>query len=237
MFKNPRHILIIDDDVELATLFVDYLTLEGFRTSAAHSGAEGVEAALHEELDLIVLDEAMPGEDGAEVLRRLREKSEVPVLMLTVRDDSPERIRTLELGADDCVRKPCPPRELVARINAILRRTTSARAVASPVVVGPVTISPAQRSVRSGEKPIELTGTEFSLFELLARNVGSPISKEEIYPKVLGRPMGPYDRAIDVHVSSIRHKLAAVIGKSLAIKSIRGVGYQLVVRSDEPGAA
>ena len=98
-------------------------------------------------------------------------------------------------------------------------------------------ISPAQRSVRSGEKPIELTGTEFSLFELLARNVGSPISKEEIYPKVLGRPMGPYDRAIDVHVSSIRHKLAAVIGKSLAIESIRGVGYQLVVRSDEPGAA
>lgn len=236
MFKNPRKILVIDDDEELATLFVDYLTLEGFLTSAALSGEEGLEAASRESFDLIVLAETMPAPDGLEVLRRLRRNSQVPVLMLTSRGDSADRIHSLELGADDYVRKPCPPRELVARINAILRRSSSARAVASPVSVGPVTIDPAQRTVMSGTRPIELTSTEFSLFELLARNAGTPVCKEDIYPKVLGRPMGPYDRAIDVHVSSIRHKIAAVIGRSLVIESIRGVGYQLVVRSDAPEA-
>ena len=232
MFKNPRRILIIDDDVELATLFVDYLTLEGFRTSASLSGKAGLDAVAREDFDLIVLDETMPELSGVAVLQSLRKVSQVPILMLTTQGDSADRIRNLELGADDYVRKPCPPRELVARINAILRRTTTLRAVATPIVAGPVTINPAQRSVTAGDHSIELTGTEFSLFELLARNIGSPVCKEDIYPKVLGRQMGPYDRAIDVHVSSIRHKLVAVIGKSLAIESIRGVGYQLVVRSE-----
>ena len=231
-------LLLAEDDASLRRALLALLGKASYSVDAVDNGEDALEYLRAGQYDGAILDIMMPKMDGLQVLTTLRqEENQVPVLMLTVRDDSPERIRTLELGADDCVRKPCPPRELVARINAILRRTTSARAVASPVVVGPVTISPAQRSVRSGEKPIELTGTEFSLFELLARNVGSPISKEEIYPKVLGRPMGPYDRAIDVHVSSIRHKLAAVIGKSLAIESIRGVGYQLVVRSDEPGAA
>lgn len=234
MFKNPRRLLIIDDDVELATLFVDYLTLEGFRTSAALSGKAGLEAISHEDFDLIVLDETLPELSGVEVLRSLRKTSQVPVLMLTSQGDSADRIRNLDLGADDYVPKPCPPRELVARINAILRRTSTLRTVASPVMAGPVTINPTQRTVIAGDRSIELTSTEFSLFELLARNVGSPVCKEDIYPKVLGRPMGPFDRAIDVHVSSIRHKLTAVIGKSLAIESIRGVGYQLVVRSEAP---
>lgn len=234
MFKTPRRILIIDDDVDLVTLLVDYLTLEGFQTTPAHSGPEGLEQAARGNFDLIVLDVMMPGMNGVEVLKRLREKSEIPVLMLTAKGDPVDRIVGLELGADDYVQKPCPPRELVARINAILRRTSSSRAVASPITVGPITVNPTQRSVTTDNAAIELTSTEFSLFELLARNVGKPVSKEEIYPKVLGRPMGPYDRAIDVHVSSIRHKLIAVIGKQLAIESIRGVGYQLVVRPGAP---
>ena len=104
----------------------------------------------------------------------------------------------------------------------------------APIHVGPVTINPSKRRVTCGDQPIELTSTEFSLFEMLARNIGSPVPKEDIYPKVLGRPMGPFDRAIDVHVSSIRHKLARAVGKALAIDSIRGVGYQLVVLSDTP---
>ena len=144
-----------------------------------------------------------------------------------------DRIVGLELGADDYVQKPCPPRELVARINAILRRSANARAVAAPVVAGPVTIDPAQHLVQTASGPISLTGTEFALFELLARHIGRPVPKEEIYPKVLGRPMGPYDRAIDVHVSAIRHKIAPVVGKQIAIESIRGVGYQLVVRPED----
>ncbi|WP_419599012.1 winged helix-turn-helix domain-containing protein, partial [Sutterella wadsworthensis] len=167
-----------------------------------------------------------------EVLKKMREKSHIPVLMLTARGDPVDRIVGLELGADDYVQKPCPPRELVARINAILRRSATAWAAAAPVIVGPVTIDPAQRSVNSAAGPIALTGTEFPLFELLARHAGTPVPKEEIYPKVLGRPMGPYDRAIDVHVSAIRHKVSAVIGKKIAIESIRGVGYQLVIHPD-----
>lgn len=232
MLKNPRRILIIDDDVELVTLLVDYFTLEGFETTPAHSGPEGLELLGRGTFDLVVLDVMMPGMSGTEVLRKLRETSQIPVLMLTARGDPVDRIVGLELGADDYVQKPCPPRELVARINAILRRSASVRAVSTPVTAGPVTIDPAQRTVRAGDKPIELTGTEFSLFELLARNAGTPVPKEEIYPRVLGRPMGPYDRAIDVHISSIRHKIARVIGEQLAIESIRGVGYQLVIRQE-----
>lgn len=231
MLKNQRRILIIDDDVELVTLLVDYLTLEGFETSPAHSGSEGLDMLARKSYDLVVLDVMMPGMSGVDVLRKIRLNSQIPVLMLTARGDPVDRIVGLELGADDYVQKPCPPRELVARINAILRRSANVRMLSSPIEVGPVTIDPAQRIVRAGNAVIGLTGTEFSLFELLARNVGSPVPKEEIYPKVLGRPMGPFDRAIDVHISAIRHKLADVIGGRLLIQSIRGVGYQLVVRT------
>lgn len=232
MLKNPRRLLIIDDDVDFVTLLVDYFTLEGFDTVPAHNGPEGLAHLAREPFDLVVLDVMMPGMSGVEVLKKMREKSHIPVLMLTARGDPVDRIVGLELGADDYVQKPCPPRELVARINAILRRSATAWAAAAPVIVGPVTIDPAQRSMNSAAGPIALTGTEFSLFELLARHAGTPVPKEEIYPKVLGRPMGPYDRAIDVHVSAIRHKVSAVIGKKIAIESIRGVGYQLVIHPD-----
>lgn len=211
MLKNPRRLLIIDDDVDFVTLLVDYFTLEGFDTVPAHNGPEGLAHLAREPFDLVVLDVMMPGMSGVEVLKKMREKSHIPVLMLTARGDPVDRIVGLELGADDYVQKPCPPRELVARINAILRRSATAWAAAGPIA---------------------LTGTEFSLFELLARHAGTPVPKEEIYPKVLGRPMGPYDRAIDVHVSAIRHKVSAVIGKKIAIESIRGVGYQLVIHPD-----
>ena len=233
MLKNSRRLLVIDDDVDFVTLLVDYFTLEGFEAVPAHNGAEGLAHLAREPFDLVVLDVMMPGMSGVEVLKKVRESSQVPVLMLTAKGDPVDRIVGLELGADDYVQKPCPPRELVARINAILRRSANARAVAAPVVAGPVTIDPSQHLVQTASGPISLTGTEFALFELLARHIGRPVPKEEIYPKVLGRPMGPYDRAIDVHVSAIRHKIAPVVGKQIAIESIRGVGYQLVVRPED----
>ena len=232
MVKPPRRILIIDDDVELVTLLVDYFTLEGLQTTPAYNGPDGLAALKHGSFDLVVLDVMMPGMSGVDVLREIRSSSQIPVLMLTARGDPVDRILGLELGADDYVPKPCPPRELVARITAILRRSAHAESMIAPIHVGPVTINPSKRRVTCGDQPIELTSTEFSLFEMLARNIGSPVPKEDIYPKVLGRPMGPFDRAIDVHVSSIRHKLARAVGKALAIDSIRGVGYQLVVLSD-----
>lgn len=235
MLQPARRILIVDDDVELVTLLVDYLTLESFQVTPAHSGPEGLALLAKEAFDLVVLDVMMPGMSGVDVLREIRSKSQIPVLMLTARGDPVDRIVGLELGADDYVPKPCPPRELVARINAILRRTRQTATTAAPVVAGPVSVDASKRSaVTSDGRPIEFTGTEFTLFELLARHAGSPVSKEDIYPKVLGRPMGPYDRAIDVHVSSIRHKLLKAVGRALTIDSIRGVGYQLIVHSSTP---
>ena len=220
MFKHPRPILIVDDDVELVTLLVDYLQLEGFAPVAAHNGTEALELLSRQEFEIVVLDVMMPGMSGVEV----------PVLMLTAKGDPVDRIIGLELGADDYVPKPCPPRELAARLNAILRRTANMPSAIAPVVAGPLTINPSRREATANGIVIDLTGTELTLLEVLARKVGTPVPKDEIYQKVLGRAMQRYDRAIDVHVSSIRHKLAAVLGTSVAIESIRGVGYQFVVR-------
>lgn len=237
MFSQPRRILIIDDDVELVTLLVDYFSLEGFQTTPAHNGPDGLAALESDSFDLVVLDVMMPGMSGVDVLRAIRAKSQIPVLMLTARGDPIDRIVGLELGADDYVPKPCPPRELIARIKAILRRSAHAEQTTAPITVGPITISPSERSAAVEGARIDFTSTEYSLFELLARHVGQAVKKEDIYPKVLGRPLGPYDRAIDVHVSSIRHKLLKVVGKAVAIESVRGVGYQLVTRADAENSA
>lgn len=232
MHTTSKRILIIDDDVELATLLVDYLTLEGFGAAAAHNGPEGLERLEKEPFDLVVLDVMMPGMSGVDVLKEIRAKGQMPVLMLTAKGDPVDRIVGLELGADDYVPKPCPPRELVARINAILRRTNQLESAVAPITVGDLVVRPSSRTAVGLGKPIELTSTEFSLLEVLARHVGKPVPKDEIYVKVLGRQMGPYDRAIDVHVSAVRHKIAAVLGKTVQIESVRGVGYQLVHRPE-----
>lgn len=233
MFKQIRPILIVDDDVELVTLLVDYLQLEGFALTAAHSGPEALELLSKQHFDIMVLDVMMPGMSGIEVLRRVREKSQIPVLMLTARGDPVDRIVGLELGADDYVPKPCPPRELSARLNAILRRTANTPSAIAPVSAGPITINPAQRTATADGEPLELTSTEFSLLEMLARRAGQPVPKEEIYQKVLGRTMQRYDRSIDVHVSAIRHKLSAILGSRVTIEGIRGVGYQLAVHDPQ----
>lgn len=226
---SNRRILIIDDDVELSSLLVDYLTFEGFSASSAADGTEGLETLGSGDFDLVVLDVMMPGISGVDVLRRIRQTSSIPVLMLTAKGDPVDRIVGLELGADDYVPKPCPPRELVARIHAILRRTHRETLASEPIVVGPVTIDQTQRRVQTNKGEIGLTGTEYALFELLARHAGNPVPKEELYQKALGRPMGPNDRTVDVHVSSIRKKLSSTIGAQLKIESVRGFGYRLTV--------
>lgn len=231
MFKHPRPILIVDDDIELVTLLVDYLQLEGFAPVPAHCGVEALELMSRQEFELIVLDVMMPGMSGVEVLKQIRETSQIPVLMLTAKGDPVDRIIGLELGADDYVPKPCPPRELAARINAILRRTAAMPSAIAPFVVGPLMINPSQRIALANGVSLDLTGTELTLLEVLARKAGHPVPKDEIYQNVLGRAMQRYDRAIDVHVSAIRHKLVAVLDQQVAIESIRGVGYQLVIRN------
>lgn len=230
MYTRPQKILIIDDDVELATLLIDYLSLEGFEAKSAQNGLDGLTMLASDEFDLIVLDVMMPGMSGTETLTKIREKYKTPVLMLTARGDPVDRILGLELGADDYVPKPCTPRELVARMRAILRRTSANDNSSGPVQVGKLSIDLSQRRVTYDGQPIAFTGTELALIEMLARHAGEPVAKADIYPRILGRPLGRYDRAIDVHISSIRHKLAEFAHDDIVIESVRGVGYQLVAR-------
>lgn len=230
MYTRPQKILIIDDDVELATLLIDYLSLEGFEAKSAQNGLDGLTMLANDDFDLIVLDVMMPGMSGTETLTKIREKYKTPVLMLTARGDPVDRILGLELGADDYVPKPCTPRELVARMRAILRRTSANDNSSGPVQVGKLSIDLSQRRVTYDGQPIAFTGTELALIEMLARHAGEPVAKADIYPRILGRPLGRYDRAIDVHISSIRHKLAEFAHDDILIESVRGVGYQLVAR-------
>lgn len=231
MYTRTPNILIIDDDVELVTLLTDYFRLENFSVTPAYTGLEGLTALGREHFDIIILDVMMPGMSGVETLSKIRERWKTPVLMLTARGDPVDRILGLELGADDYVPKPCSPRELVARLRAILRRSVHNDAN-GPVHVGKLSIDLTRRRVTYDGTEIALTGTELALLELLARQAGSPVAKADIYPRILGRPMGRYDRAIDVHISAVRHKLADVAHNDITIESVRGVGYQLVQHAD-----
>mgnify|MGYP001766115120 CR=1 FL=1 len=228
-------ILLIDDDVELVDLLRDYLSNDGFETAGVHDGEAGVAAALSGDYDLAVLDVMMPGINGTEVLRRIRTQSALPVLMLTARGDDMDRIVGLELGADDYVPKPCTPRELSARIRAILKRAGAPeRAAGGMVAAGDISLWPAQRRVEVGGRPVTLTSAEFGLLEMLARHAGQPVSKENLSEGALGRPLNRFDRSIDVHISSIRRKLAPLPDGRSRIVSVIRKGYQLVV---EAGAA
>ena len=226
--RTPK-VLIVDDDPRLRDLLRRYLGDNGFSVSVADGAPAMNRIWMRERFDALILDLMLSGEDGLQILRRLRaSKDMTPVLMLTARGEDVDRIVGLELGADDYVPKPCSPRELVARIRAILRRVAGNENNRGPVQVGKLQIDLAQRRAHYDGKQIPLTGTELSLLEMLARSAGQPVPKAEIYPRILGRPMGRYDRAIDVHISAIRHKLAQEGVEDIAIESVRGVGYQLV---------
>ena len=225
-------VLLVDDDVELIEMLRDYLQGDGFAVDAIHDGTSAVAAALSGNYAIAVLDVMMPGMSGIEVLRHIRAKSVMPVLMLTALGDDAERIDGLELGADDYVPKPCTPRELAARIRAILRRTAGAEANAEQdtavVCVGDLVLWPEQRRAVWAEQPLDLTCTEFNLLEVLARNAGRAVSKDELSQQGLGRALTRFDRSIDVHVSSIRHKLAPLADGRSRIQTVFRKGYQLV---------
>ncbi len=224
-------VLLIDDDVELAELLKAYLEREGFEVRLAADGEQGVREALRGDCAIVILDVMMPRLNGIEVLSRIRAHSRLPVLMLTAKGDDVDRIVGLELGADDYVPKPCTPRELVARLRAILRRTQEAQNPErrrESLQAGLLQIWPTQRRVQCQGHNLELTSTEFNLLEVLVRNAGYVVSKQELSEQGLGRALTRYDRSIDVHVSSIRHKLAQVCGERTWIRTIRGLGYQFL---------
>lgn len=225
-------VLLVDDDVELGEMLTEYLEREGFTATAVADGEAGVHHALSGAYAIVVLDVMMPRLNGIEALRRIRaQDSRIPVLMLTARGDDVDRIIGLELGADDYVPKPCTPRELVARIRAILRRTQAQEPANSPAAalsVGELTLWPEKRSAVWHDQPLELTSTEFNLLEVLVRNAGRVVSKQELSEQGLGRPLTRYDRGIDVHLSSIRHKLGGDAAGRSPIQTVRGVGYQYI---------
>jgi len=224
-------VLLVDDDVELSELLREYLQQEGFDTDAVHDGESGVARALQGAYDIVVLDVMMPRLDGVEALRQIRLASRVPVLMLTAKGDDVDRIVGLELGADDYVPKPCTPRELAARLRAILRRVRPGDAGAGdePLAAGPLALWPGKRRAQWHGEALALTSTEFSLLEVLARHAGRVVGKAELSEQALGRPLARFDRSIDVHVSSLRQKLGQRDDGRSWIETVRGRGYQFLL--------
>ncbi|EJL06257.1 DNA-binding response regulator, OmpR family, contains REC and winged-helix (wHTH) domain [Pseudomonas sp. NFPP07] len=222
-------VLLVDDDQELTGMLIQYLEREGFAVAAVHTGEEGEAQALSGGYDIVVLDVMLPCLSGIEVLRRIRASSQIPVVLLTARGDNIDKITGLELGADDYVPKPSSPGELVARLRAIMRRVQSAEPPTNEVIrSGTLALWPGKRQAQWQGSELELTSTEFSLLEELARCAGQVVSKEDLSLKALGRPLTRYDRRIDVHISSIRQKLGPRPDTKAWIQSVRGVGYLLI---------
>ncbi len=223
------HILLIDDDTELTSLLKEVLTFEGFIVSEANDGEAGL-AALNKDIDLILLDVMMPKLNGTETLKRIREKWETPVLMLTAKGEEIDRVIGLELGADDYLPKPFSDRELLARIRAILRRTqtVSHTRASDSLEYRDIIIYPGKQEAYCQNQLLELTTTEFALLAHFVAHPGETITKEELSLDVLGKRLAAFDRAIDMHVSNLRKKLPERSDGKPRIKTLRGRGYLLV---------
>jgi two-component system, OmpR family, response regulator CpxR len=226
-------ILLIDDDTVLCALLTDYLSSEGFEVTSVHDGREGLQRVFGAptEYDLIALDLMLPSMNGFQVLQHLRSRLETPVLMMTGSHEEMDRVLGLEMGADDFLNKPFNPRELVARVRAILRRTKERQFRVLPlpasecIVVGDIELDPGSRVVRCDGEPLALTSVEFGFLEMLIRAAGRIVTREQLAEKILGRTLTAYDHSTYVHVSSLRKKLGHRSGGIERIKTVRGIGY------------
>ena len=221
------HILLVDDDVALCALLQRFLTVDGFDVDCAHDGEEGLRQARAGNYDLLVLDITMPKKHGMDVLRELRQTSELPVLMMTARGEAMDRILGLELGADDYLPKPCNPRELAARMRAILRRSVPVRQ-ATAHHIGALTWNPETRTVQCDSHPMDLTTTEYAILTTLMQHVDTVVSKEDLSQAALGKTFEPFDRSLDVHIGHIRKKLPCNVQEMPKIQTVRAVGWMLV---------
>jgi two-component system, OmpR family, response regulator CpxR len=217
-------VLLVDDDIELCSSLKRLLAIDGFTVTAVHNAESGIQQALRNEYGLVILDVMLPGGDGRKLLRRIRVTSQVPVIMLTARGDEADRIAGLEGGADDYLQKPFNPRELTARMCAVLRRKAAS---APPEIsrIGDLELHHNTRGVWCGGEPVELTGAEFDILLLLVRSAGKVLSRDEIAELALGRPMGILDRSIDNHISNLRKKLGSHVNGVERIRNVRGTGY------------
>jgi DNA-binding response OmpR family regulator len=228
---TPMTVLLVDDDRELCRMLAEYLTPEGFKLTEVHDGDEALYTLDRHHFDLIVLDVMLPRIGGLDVLRSLRQKFSTPVLMLTARGEDVDRVVGLELGADDYLPKPFNPRELVARMRAVLRRSLMIEPQPGRrerIEAGPVALNFSSRTATARGAAIALTGVEFRLLEVLMQQVGVVVSREQLTRQVLGRRLTPYDRSIDTHISNIRRKLQPVAGE-VSIANIRRSGYVFTV--------
>jgi two-component system response regulator CpxR len=232
----PMAVLLVDDDRELCRMLAEYLNPEGFRLTTVHDGDEALYSLGRHHFDLIVLDVMLPRLGGLDVLRLLRQKNSTPVLMLTARGEDIDRVVGLELGADDYLPKPFNPRELVARMRAILRRSLLLEPQAGRrdrIDAGPLSLLFSSRTASARGETVTLTGAEFRVLEVLMQQIGIVVSREQLTRQVLGRRLTPYDRSIDTHISNIRRKLAAVADE-ISIVNVRRTGYVLTVAEPPP---
>ena len=229
-------LLLVDDNHKLCRMVKEYLDPLGYEVDLAHTGNDGLEKALSGDFAAVILDVMLPGLDGFEVLKRLRESSTIPVLMLTGRGEAPDRIAGLELGADDYVPKTFSPRELLARLRAVIRRSMLTAALARhapnpPIVVGDLKVDPETRLASLEDKPLSLTATEFDLLLSLARACGRIKTREQLLLEVADRDFESFDRSVDVHISSLRRKLGDDPKTARFIATIRSIGYLLQKQS------
>jgi DNA-binding response OmpR family regulator len=219
-------VLIVDDDVKITKLLKSYFDKEGFVTYLAHEGTNVVQLVRDRHPDIIILDLMLPGMDGWEICRKIRKDSEVPILMLTARDEEADRLIGLEIGADDYVTKPFSPREVVARTKAILRRTQKAAIHTEPIRVGALTIDLERHLVKKGTAVLDLTPTEFKILELLAGSINRVFTRLQIVERVQGYAFDGYERTVDAHMKNLRRKIEDNPKEPRYIQTVYGVGYR-----------
>ncbi|MEQ8207793.1 MAG: response regulator transcription factor [Woeseia sp.] len=226
--SSDASVLLIDDDRQLATMLSDFLRPDKLKLTTCDNGEDGLDLLRTEKFDLVILDVMLPGISGLDVLRKLRQDSEVPVIMLTARGDDVDRIVGLEIGADDYLPKPFNPRELSARIKAILRRAQLPSGNSAERLFSGIRLDPRTRKASVDGEAMRLTGTEFEILGCLLETPGNVVSKEALSERALGRRLLPYDRSIDTHISNLRGKLEKAGNDSVTIQNQRGIGYVLI---------
>ena len=223
-----KTVLVVDDEPQIAEIVRDYLRLAGFDVIEARDGVRALEAARGRRPDLVVLDLGLPRLDGLEVARTLRRDSDVPIIMLTARVEEDDRLQGLEIGADDYITKPFSPRELVARVRAVLRRSEHRHVDGDLLRLADLVLDVARLSVRRGDETIDLTPTEFQILATLARHPGRVFTRAQLLDAARGTDAEVYERAIDSHVKNIRRKLERDPHKPQYLETVYGLGYRLV---------
>jgi len=225
---KPSSVLLIDDDRELGKMLGDFLSGDRLNVTTRHTGESGLEEFTKGEFDLLILDIMMPGISGLDVLKKVRQTSAVPVIMLTARGDDIDRIIGLEFGADDYLPKPFNPRELLARIKAILRRSNPQEKATQRLSLGDIRLDARTHQATVSDTKLQLTGTEYEILRCLLETPGEVVSKEQLSERALGRRLLPYDRSVDTHISNLRGKLERAGNRNETIQNQRGVGYLLI---------